>query len=173
MGDASDNIPGVPGIGEKTALKLVQQYGSLAAVLDRAPSEQKGKLRERLIEHRALAELSYDLATIDRNAPVAFDFDEMKLGDLGGGLTRLRELGMNAAARRLAEIAREIAPASMPRRRRARRCPRSKRRWMPASSPGAARRWRKERSGWRCTAARTSPLRPMRRACASRWAATC
>ena len=114
MGDASDNIPGVPGIGEKTALKLIQQYGSLAAVLDRAPAEQKGKLRERLIEHRALAELSYDLATIDRNAPVAFDFDEMKLGDLGGGLIRLRELGMNAAAKRLAEIAREVAPASMP-----------------------------------------------------------
>ena len=58
MGDTSDNIPGVPGVGEKTALKLVQQYGSLAAVLDSAEAEQKGKLRERLMEGRALAEMS-------------------------------------------------------------------------------------------------------------------
>ena len=114
MGDASDNIPGVPGIGEKTAVRLVQQYGSLQAALDRGPAEQKGKLGERLAEHRDLAELSYELATIDRAAPVAFDFDAMKLGGLGGGLPRLRELGMNAAARRLAEVAAQFAPASLP-----------------------------------------------------------
>ena len=110
MGDASDNIPGVPGVGEKTALKLIQQYGTLENVLDRAESEQKGKLRERLMEHRDLAELSKELATIDRAAPIEFSFDALKLGDVGGGLPRLRELRMNAAARRLTEIAREIAP---------------------------------------------------------------
>ena len=110
MGDASDNIPGVPGVGEKTALKLIQQYGTLENVLDRAESEQKGKLRERLMEHRDLAELSKELATIDRAAPIEFSFDALKLGDISGGLPRLRELRMNAAARRLAEVARKVVP---------------------------------------------------------------
>lgn len=110
MGDASDNIPGVPGVGEKTALKLIQQYGTLENVLDRAESEQKGKLRERLMAHRDLAELSKELATIDRAAPIEFSFDALKLGDLSGGLPRLRELRMNAAARRLAEVARKVVP---------------------------------------------------------------
>ncbi|MEE1199495.1 MAG: 5'-3' exonuclease H3TH domain-containing protein, partial [Christensenellales bacterium] len=64
MGDASDNIPGVPGVGEKTALKLIGQYGSLEKLLDAADTEQKGKLRQRLMEHRALAVLSKELATI-------------------------------------------------------------------------------------------------------------
>ena len=118
MGDASDNIPGVPGVGEKTALKLIQQYGTLENVLDRAESEQKGKLRERLMEHRNLAELSKELATIDRAAPIEFSFDALKLGDISGGLPRLRELRMNAAARRLTEVAREVAPdVSLPEER--------------------------------------------------------
>ena len=110
MGDTSDNIPGVPGVGEKTALKLVQDFGSLAAVLDSADTAQKGKLRERLMEGRALAEMSYALAKINRAAPIAVDPDAWKLGDIGGALPRLRELRMNAAARRLADVAREVAP---------------------------------------------------------------
>ena len=113
MGDASDNIPGVPGVGEKTALRLVQQYGSLAAVLDRADAEQKGKLRERLLEHRDLAELSHALATIDRQIPLDVDPDAWKLGNLAAALPRLRELRMNAAARRLADVARACVPPEL------------------------------------------------------------
>ena len=112
MGDASDNIPGVPGVGEKTALKLVQQYGSLSAVLDSAPTEQKGKLRERLIEGRALAEMSYELARIDRNAPMDVAPDAWRLGDIAGALPRLRELRMNAAARRLTDVAKALGPVA-------------------------------------------------------------
>ena len=112
MGDTSDNIPGVPGVGEKTALKLIAQYGNLEDVLDRAETEQKGKLRERLMEHRELAVLSKELATIDRNAPVEYSFEAMKLGDVGGGLPRLRELKMNAAIRRVSEVAKKFAPES-------------------------------------------------------------
>ncbi|MBQ3268470.1 MAG: DNA polymerase I [Clostridia bacterium] len=115
MGDASDNIPGVPGVGEKTALRLIQQYGSLKAVLDSADAEQKGKLRERLIEGRALAELSYDLAKIDRHAPLDVTPEAWKLGDLAAATPRLRELRMNAALRRLTEVARECAPQSQAR----------------------------------------------------------
>ena len=110
MGDASDNIPGVPGIGEKTALKLVQQYGSLGEVLDRAEAEQKGKLKERLVNGRKLAELSYALAKIDRAAPVAFTPDQWKLGSLSNALPRLKSLRMNAAARRLSEVAAACQP---------------------------------------------------------------
>ena len=114
MGDASDNIPGVPGVGEKTALKLIAQYGSLERVLDTADAEQKGRLRERLLEHRALAELSKELATIDRDVPIAFDWSEWTLDGLGGALPRLRELRMNAAAKRLMEVAGHFAPVSIP-----------------------------------------------------------
>ena len=105
MGDASDNIPGVPGVGEKTALKLVQQYGSLKAVLDHAETDQKGKLKERLIEGRDLAELSYRLAKIDRAAPIEVAPDQWRLGRLTNALPRLKSLRMNAAARRLTEVA--------------------------------------------------------------------
>ncbi len=72
MGDASDNIPGVPGIGEKTATKLIQEYGSLEELLARA-DEIKGKNGERLREFADQARLSYRLATIDCNVP--FDYD--------------------------------------------------------------------------------------------------
>ena len=114
MGDASDNIPGVPGVGEKTALKLIQQYGSLENVLNTAETEQKGKLRERLIEHRDLAELSKHLATIDRAVPIEIDFEAWRPDGLGGGVALLKELGMNQAARKLTEKAQAIAPASVP-----------------------------------------------------------
>ena len=110
MGDTSDNIPGVPGGGEKTALKLVQQYGSLSAVLDAAATEQKGKLRERLMEGRALAEMSYALAKIDRDAPIEVNPQAWRLGNIAGALPRLRELRMNAALRRLTEVAKALAP---------------------------------------------------------------
>ena len=123
MGDASDNIPGVPGIGEKTALKLIQQYGSLERALDSAETDQKGKLRERLMEHRDMAELSKRLATIDRAAPIEIHLDEWKPDGLGGGVALLRELGMNQAARKLTEKAQAIAPASVPAAREAKELP--------------------------------------------------
>lgn len=105
MGDASDNIPGVPGIGEKTALKLIQQYGSLNEVLDRAEAEQKGKLKEKLVNGRESAEMSYRLAKIDRAAPIDVTPDQWKLGRLTNALPRLKSLRMNAAARRLTDVA--------------------------------------------------------------------
>ncbi len=110
MGDTSDNIPGIPGIGEKTALKLVQQFGSLEGVLDSAPT-QKGKLKERLENGRDIAEMSYRLAKIDRHAPVDFTPDQWRLGDITQAIPRLRTLRMNAAIRKLTEVAKAL-PAS-------------------------------------------------------------
>ena len=114
MGDASDNIPGVPGVGEKTALRLIAQYGDLEHVLAGADKGEKGRLRERLLENAGLARLSRTLAAIRRDAPVSLDLDAWRLNGLGGGLSRLRELGMNQAARRLAQLAGDSAPAPAP-----------------------------------------------------------
>jgi DNA polymerase-1 len=77
MGDASDNIPGVPGIGEKTAVRLVAQYESLEGVLAHA-DEIKGKLGERLREHKQDALRSHELVRLDANAPLAVDLESCR-----------------------------------------------------------------------------------------------
>jgi DNA polymerase-1 len=76
-GDASDNIPGVDGVGEKTATALLQQYGSLDEVLAHA-AELKGKLAERIAAGREQALLSRHLATIRRDVPMAVTLDELR-----------------------------------------------------------------------------------------------
>ena len=111
MGDTSDNIPGIPGIGEKTALKLVQQFGSLGAVLESAPS-QKGKLKERLETGRELAEMSYKLAKIDRHAPIDVTPEKWTLGDITKALPRLRALRMNVAAKKLSDVVKSLPIAA-------------------------------------------------------------
>ncbi len=75
-GDTSDNIPGVPGIGEKTAQKLIAEYGSVENILAHT-GEMKGKLRDRLEEHREQALLCKRLATIDCSVPI-----DVKIEDL-------------------------------------------------------------------------------------------
>jgi DNA polymerase I len=75
-GDASDNIPGVPGIGEKTAMKLIREYGSLDQLLERA-SEVKGKNGEKLREFRDQALLSRRLATIRCDVPIQVELEEL------------------------------------------------------------------------------------------------
>lgn len=72
MGDTSDNIPGVPGVGEKTALNLIKEYKSIDGVYENI-DKQKGKLKERLEENKELAYLSRTLGTIDINAPIEKD----------------------------------------------------------------------------------------------------
>ncbi|RII27409.1 MAG: DNA polymerase I [Geobacter sp.] len=75
-GDSSDNIPGVPGIGEKTAIKLIQEFHSLEELLERA-GEVKGKNGEKLREFRDQALLSRRLATIERNVPMEIDLEAL------------------------------------------------------------------------------------------------
>ncbi len=76
MGDSSDNIPGVPGVGEKTALSLLHKYGSMDAVYDHL-EEVKGKLREKLSDNRELAYLSRSLASIDSGVPLDISLDSL------------------------------------------------------------------------------------------------
>jgi DNA polymerase I len=78
-GDSADNVPGVPGIGPKTAVKLIQTYGSMTALYDQIDSVSSKKQREKLMEHRDQAFLSRKLVTIDTDAPVAFDLDDFKV----------------------------------------------------------------------------------------------
>jgi DNA polymerase-1 len=77
VGDASDNIPGIPGVGEKTAQTLLTDYGSLDAILERA-GEIKGKLGERIAANRELALISRRLATIRDDVPIPVTFDELQ-----------------------------------------------------------------------------------------------
>lgn len=77
MGDSSDNIPGIPGVGEKTALKLLAEYHSVEGILEHAES-LKGKLKERVKEHAELARLSKELATIACDAPLPLELEELK-----------------------------------------------------------------------------------------------
>ena len=71
MGDASDNIPGVPGIGEKTAVKLLKEFETVENLLNHIPDVSGAKLKERLAEHADLARLSKRLATIDCQVPLS------------------------------------------------------------------------------------------------------
>ena len=78
MGDSSDNIPGVPGIGEKTAKELVAKFGSLEKLYNNSDSpEIRESVRKKLKAGKESAEMSYMLATIIKDAPVDFSFDEL------------------------------------------------------------------------------------------------
>ena len=99
-GDASDNIPGVPGVGDKTAVKLLQEYGTLEEVLANA-DKVKGKLGEKLGAFAEQARFSKDLATIRRDAPVDFSLGDCALPDLKKGIPALAKLKLNSIIRRL------------------------------------------------------------------------
>ncbi len=105
MGDSSDNLPGIKGIGEKTALKLLEKYGSLASVLDSAELE-KGALREKLLGGRESAELSQRLGTIDTNAPVAETLDSCRFdpANMKNAIGELTELELRAVLKRVREL---------------------------------------------------------------------
>lgn len=77
MGDPSDNIPGVPGVGEKTALKLLKEYGSLEKIYQSLDQITAKKLNENLTENEKIAFLSRDLATIVVDAPITVSIDEL------------------------------------------------------------------------------------------------
>ncbi len=78
MGDQSDNIPGIPGVGEKTATKLILEYGSVENMMAQLDSMKNSKLKDIIQENTHLAVMSKRLATINRYVPMEFDFDTMK-----------------------------------------------------------------------------------------------
>ncbi|MDD3392508.1 MAG: DNA polymerase I [Bacilli bacterium] len=89
QGDSSDNIPGVKGIGEKTALKLLQTYNSLDGVYENI-DKITGKLKEKLITDKANAYLSYELATVNQDVPLPINLADIKIAQ--GDSDKLRSL---------------------------------------------------------------------------------
>lgn len=79
MGDTADNIPGVPGIGEKTATALIEKYGNIEAVHEDAANVKPPRASKNIVEFWDQAVLSKELATIITNVPIAYDFAEAKL----------------------------------------------------------------------------------------------
>jgi DNA polymerase I len=94
MGDASDNIPGVPGIGEKTAQALIKEYGTIENLLSRADEVKRPKLRQSLREFAHLARLSRELAQLRADIPLEIDYKslEMKPPDNAALLKLMKEL---------------------------------------------------------------------------------
>ncbi len=90
MGDPSDNVPGIPGIGEKTALELIKKFGSLENVLRNADKVRRKNVQKGLKEHADLARLSKRLVTIDTNVPFEFKLSDLQRKDFD--LPRLKEL---------------------------------------------------------------------------------
>lgn len=106
MGDSSDNIPGVGGIGEVTARQLIEKFGSLDKVLSGIDKIESESLRKKLRDDAEQAKLSRELATVDADVPVEIDFDDLRLKEPDSG--RLYELFTELEFKRLLK---DFAPA--------------------------------------------------------------
>ncbi len=112
MGDSSDNVPGVPGVGEKTARKLLAKYGSLENVLSHAGEVANKRARDGLESGRELALLSKELVTIDCDVPLEIGLDEMsvRVMDFHAAAEALKELEIRAMIADLLALAGEEPP---------------------------------------------------------------
>ena len=117
MGDSVDNVPGVRGVGPKTATKLIQEYGTLTAALDGAEGMKASKLRENLIEHRAMAELSRILVDLKRDCPLPDALGDLKLGAIPPAPLKLflDEHGFRSLSAKLDGGATPGGPPTLPR----------------------------------------------------------
>lgn len=104
MGDSSDNIPGVAGVGEKTAFKLLAEFGSLDGIYENidSPSIAKG-VREKLIKDKEIAYLCYELARIDTNSPIRESLEDIEYSGMNrsGLYKKFKELEFNALIKKL------------------------------------------------------------------------
>ncbi|HEX2814268.1 MAG TPA: DNA polymerase I [Sphingopyxis sp.] len=117
MGDSVDNVPGVRGVGPKTATKLIQEYGNLTAALDSVETMKASKLRDNLIEHRAMAELSRVLVDLKRDVPLPDALDDLKLGAIPPGPLKLflDEHGFRSLSAKLDNGVAPSGPPTLPR----------------------------------------------------------
>ena len=112
MGDSADNFPGCPGVGEKTAVKLINEFGSIEQLLAHS-SEIKGKLREKVEEHVDDIKMSHFLATIKTDVPIELNMDELKLVEPDN--EKLRQLFTELEFKQLADkILKKPQKASIP-----------------------------------------------------------
>ena len=103
MGDSSDNIPGIPGIGEKTAVRLLQEYGSLEETLSHA-DQVKGKLGEKLVEFADQGRFSKELARIRTDVPITLDYEACSYTRGDGGRKLLKQYQLNAVLKQSEKI---------------------------------------------------------------------
>ena len=105
IGDSSDNVPGVPGIGVKTAAQLIGEYGDLETLLKRASEIKQDKRRQTLIDNAELARISKKLVTLDQNVPLAVPVDELAVHepDYKHLIAFLKAMEFNTITRRVAE----------------------------------------------------------------------
>lgn len=103
MGDSSDNYPGVTKVGEKTALKLVMEYGSVENLYEHVDELKKSKMKENLINDRDNAFLSKKLATIDQDTPIEYSLDDLAVQerDIEKLAAFYREMNFNSFLERL------------------------------------------------------------------------
>ncbi|MGH7880952.1 MAG: 5'-3' exonuclease, partial [Candidatus Binataceae bacterium] len=107
IGDSSDNVPGVPGIGVKTAAQLIGEYGDLETLLKRAGEIKQDKRRQSLIDNAEIARISKRLVTLDRNVPLDVPVDELAVHepDYKNLIAFLKAMEFNTITRRVAEKA--------------------------------------------------------------------
>ena len=112
MGDSADNFPGCPGVGEKTAVKLINDFGSVEQLLSRT-NELKGALQKKVTEHVDDIKMSYFLATIKTDVPIELDMDELKLVEPDND--KLRQLFTELEFKQLADkLLKKPQKASIP-----------------------------------------------------------
>lgn len=106
MGDKSDNIPGVPGVGEKTALKLLHEFGSLEQVLGRLDELPEGRIKQNLVENAHQAALSKKLAAIHRDIPIDIDLNKCRriAPDPDSVLAKFSQLEFNSLFERASKL---------------------------------------------------------------------
>ncbi len=114
IGDTSDNVPGVPGIGVKTAAQLIGEYGDLETLLKRAKEIKQDKRRQTLIDNADKARLSKQLVTLDQNVPLDVPVDELAVHepDYKNLIAFLKAMEFSTLTRRVAEAA-EIDPSEI------------------------------------------------------------
>lgn len=168
-GDAIDNIPGAPGIGDKGSIELIQQFGTVEAALDRAEEVKKKTYRESLQNNRENILLSKELVTIHNSVPIEYSIEDMRTQPIDTAACRVlfAELEFTTLLKELAPDV-DTTPVALTRDRRRRRLRRCWRR--RARGAGWRWRWRRTRSRWprRCgrmqqRARRVSPSLPSRR----------
>ncbi|MFH0992074.1 MAG: DNA polymerase I [bacterium] len=112
IGDSSDNVPGVPGIGEKTAIPLIQQYGSIQKLYENIEKIAQKGVRSKLEIHKEMAFFSRELVTINTNVPLDLDFHDLKSAPKN--ISRLLALFSDLEFKGLAAELRKAEPVSLP-----------------------------------------------------------
>ena len=105
MGDKSDNIPGVPGVGEKTGIKLLKQYSTIENLIEHT-DELKGSIKKKIEENKDLALMSKELATIITNVPIEVKLEDLAYGDYNKDdvVEKFKEFGFTSLITKLLDI---------------------------------------------------------------------